>query len=78
MREFPRPAGVEVLANLLFGPDEDPAPLPEPGGLGVRGALEAAVLPALQRPPCLVSFSGGRDSSAVLAVAADVARRHGL
>src|SRR6185503_10631093 len=40
--------------------------------------MERAVLPALRRSPCLVSFSGGRDSSAVLAVAADVARRNGL
>ena len=36
------------------------------------------MLPALRRSPCLVSFSGGRDSSAVLAVAAAVARREGL
>ena len=36
------------------------------------------ILPALATPPCLVSFSGGRDSSAVLAVAARVARREGL
>jgi asparagine synthase (glutamine-hydrolysing) len=41
-------------------------------------ALERAVLPALRRAPCLVSFSGGRDSAAVLAVAAAVARREGL
>lgn len=41
-------------------------------------ALEQAILPALERPPCLVSFSGGRDSSAVLAVAARLARREGL
>ena len=34
--------------------------------------------PALQRPPCMVDFSGGRDSSAVLAVATRVARREGL
>ena len=33
---------------------------------------------ALLRPPCGVAFSGGRDSSAVLAVAAHVARRDGL
>jgi hypothetical protein len=32
----------------------------------------------LTRSPCFVSFSGGRDSSAVLAVAVGVARRHGL
>lgn len=36
------------------------------------------MLPALMRPPCVVSFSGGRDSSAVVAVAADLARREGL
>ena len=36
------------------------------------------MLRALLRPPCLVSFSGGRDSSLVLAIASDVARRHGL
>jgi asparagine synthase (glutamine-hydrolysing) len=43
-----------------------------------REALERSLLPALQRAPCLVSFSGGRDSSAVLAVATHVARREGL
>jgi asparagine synthase (glutamine-hydrolysing) len=32
----------------------------------------------LSRPPCVVSFSGGRDSSLVLALAVDVARREGL
>lgn len=32
----------------------------------------------MSRPPCLVSFSGGRDSSALLSVAVDVARREGL
>ena len=36
------------------------------------------LLTALSRPPCLLSFSGGRDSSALLAVATDVARRAGL
>jgi len=36
----------------------------------VRGALE--------RTPCLIAFSGGRDSSALLAVAVDLARREGL
>ena len=36
------------------------------------------MLPALERPPCGVAFSGGRDSSLVLAVAVHVARREGL
>ena len=46
--------------------------------MGVLAALEEVMLPALRRPPAVVSFSGGRDSSAILAVATDVARRHGL
>jgi asparagine synthase (glutamine-hydrolysing) len=75
---MPVPTDVEVLANLLVGPDRHRATLPPAAGTGVGAALERAVLPALLRPPCLVSFSGGRDSSAVLAVATDVARRHGL
>ena len=36
------------------------------------------MLEALSRPPCVVSFSGGRDSSSVLALATHLARRHGL
>ena len=40
-------------------------------------AFEDAVRPALLRPPCLVEFSGGRDSSAVLAVALSLAQREG-
>ena len=41
-------------------------------------ALERALLPGLLRPPCLVSFSGGLDSSLVLAVADRLALREGL
>nr|WP_281386462.1 asparagine synthase-related protein [Jiangella mangrovi] len=41
-------------------------------------ALEDAIRPALLRAPCFVSFSGGRDSSAVLAAATALARREGL
>jgi len=48
------------------------------GGPTPRDALEGVVLEALRRPPCLVSFSGGRDSSAMLALAVAVARREGL
>ncbi len=43
-----------------------------------RVALEQSVLPALFRAPAVVSFSGGRDSSLVLAIAVEVARREGL
>ena len=74
----PTPTAIEVLASLLLGVDPGAAPLPRPSHGSVRDALEEAILPALLRPPCFVSFSGGRDSSAILAVALDVARRHGL
>jgi asparagine synthetase B (glutamine-hydrolysing) len=44
----------------------------------VRAALEGTIRPALRRPPCFVAFSGGRDSSVLLAVAARLATREGL
>ncbi|MGH2705321.1 MAG: asparagine synthase-related protein [Actinomycetota bacterium] len=74
-----RPRPLEVAAGQLVGEDPTSRPLPrvEPG-LSPLSALEDAILPALLRPPCLVSFSGGRDSSAILAVAASVARREGV
>jgi hypothetical protein len=70
---------VELIWGAPFGPVEDAIPLPagEPG-LSGRGALECIVRRALRRPPCLVSFSGGRDSSTVLAIAVHVARREHL
>ena len=40
-------------------------------------ALEDAVTTAVARPPCCVAFSGGRDSSLVLAAAVHAAARHG-
>ncbi len=54
-----------------------------PGDLGpdvsARSALEDAIRPWLAQPgPCCTGFSGGRDSSAILAVAVQVARREGL
>ena len=48
------------------------------GAESPHAALEAVALEALQQPPCVVSFSGGRDSSAVLAIATAAARRHDL
>ena len=70
---------LEVASGLVFGllPAAEAAPAAGPPEDPLE-ALEAAVRPALERSPCVVSFSGGRDSSAVLAVATQVARREGL
>lgn len=77
-RAVPRPRGVELLVNLLLGLDQDVTPLPPPAPGGFRAALDAVLVRALSNPPCVLSFSGGRDSSAVLALSCEAARRHGL
>jgi asparagine synthase (glutamine-hydrolysing) len=65
---------------MVFGFDRSVAPLLEgvEAGVDPRVRLEQVVADALRQPPCVVTFSGGRDSSAMLAVAALVARREGL
>lgn len=73
-----RYSALEACLSVVLGPDEWAPHLPPPADPDPRTAMEAVVLEALRRPPCAVSFSGGRDSSAVLAVAAHVARREGL
>lgn len=70
-------APLDVACGIVFDPHPRPRPLPSTNATP-RQALEDAVLPALRRPPCIVSFSGGRDSSLVLAAAVGVARREGL
>jgi asparagine synthase (glutamine-hydrolysing) len=42
-----------------------------------RAALDDVIRPSLVNGPCYVTFSGGRDSSAVLAAATALARREG-
>jgi hypothetical protein len=70
---------LELASGLVLGEDLDAPPLPEvEPSLDPVEALGQAMIPFLERPPCLVAFSGGRDSSAVLAVATAVARREGL
>ena len=70
---------LDVAAGMVFGslPRGDPWP-----GQGEREsplkAIEAVVLEGLQQAPCHVSFSGGRDSSALLSLATAVADREGL
>lgn len=73
-----RPTPLEVACGLAIGTDPLAPELSFRGAAEPRTALEGVIRPALRRPPCLVSFSGGRDSSAVLAVAAALARREGL
>lgn len=68
---------LEVASGFLRGQERIGPLLAEPAP-SARSALERAVLPALTRPPCVVSFSGGRDSSTILAVAAHVAAKEGL
>lgn len=72
---FVRSTPLEVATGWIHG--LLPAtPLPATS-TGPREALDDAIRPFLLRPPCHVTFSGGRDSSAVLAAAAALARREG-
>jgi asparagine synthetase B (glutamine-hydrolysing) len=70
---------IESAIDTSIGEVADKPPLPEvDGGLDPLAALEEAMIAPLERQPCVVSFSGGRDSSVILAVATRVARREGL
>jgi asparagine synthase (glutamine-hydrolysing) len=68
---------LELASGLVLGGDRRVA-LPDPEERDPVAAFERALLPALERSPCLVSFSGGRDSSTVLTLATALARREGL
>jgi asparagine synthase (glutamine-hydrolysing) len=67
----------ELATGIVFGSTRRTPALPASGATPAA-ALEAAVLAAVERGRCFVSFSGGRDSSAVLAAATQAARRHQL
>ena len=71
---------LELATGILQeGPSADRDRLPAvQSGETPFEALQTACLPALEQGPCVVSFSGGRDSSVVLAAAAHAARREGL
>jgi asparagine synthase (glutamine-hydrolysing) len=71
-------SSLEIACGLVFGVEQPELRLPRGIAETPVAALERVILPALRRPPCLVSFSGGRDSSAVLAVATRLARRERL
>ena len=71
---------LEVSSGVVLGSRHEPDPgldAQRPSA-GPRETLEGLLLEALRRPPCVVAFSGGRDSSAMLAEVTRVARAHGL
>lgn len=74
--DYRRPTDREVILGRVFGVLPAP-PLPDVSA-PPRAVLDDLVLAALREPPCYVAFSGGRDSSAILAVATSLSRRHGL
>lgn len=86
MTSSPNPAsGFHDLSSLEFAAGWAPEADDQPPALPTSHApahpltmLELVLLEALQKRPCVVGFSGGRDSSAILAVAVRVARREGL
>ena len=72
-----RPGPLEVATGWVYGSlPTTPATLPDAEGTP-RAVLDDVIRPALADGPCYVSFSGGRDSSAVLAAATALARREG-
>jgi hypothetical protein len=69
---------LELAIGRPLGTDSAARPLPRPGKATAREVLEAELIPVLARPPCVLNFSGGRDSTAILMLATSVARREGL
>lgn len=79
MTTAPLLTALEIASGYIVGEEPAAPELPRVSpDFPVRQALEDAVRAALERPPCVVSFSGGRDSSAILALSVRVARRDGL
>jgi hypothetical protein len=68
---------LEVAAGMVVGQGRGPRFAADPR-VGPLGVLRQRAISLLASPPCVVAFSGGRDSSALLAVLIDVARREGL
>ena len=73
---FIRPTESEIILSWVAGKNSCP-PLPSRGA-DARTTLEQIIAGPLSAGPTLIAFSGGRDSSALLAVAAHVARRDGF
>lgn len=69
---------IEVATSRPIGLDRSRPVLEESAAATPHAAFRDTVRAALEHGPCVVSFSGGRDSSAVLATAVSVARAEGL
>jgi asparagine synthase len=69
---------LERASGYVLGQDQADAALDPAERRDPASALADAIRGPLESGPCYVSYSGGRDSSAVLAIAVATARRHGL
>lgn len=78
MPSFYRMTPFEVATGWLTGEVADNSGPVDSITTNPVEALEALLVPALARPPCVVAFSGGRDSSALLAVAHELAAKEGF
>lgn len=67
---------LEIVGGWLNG--YEPVPVPEGPHESPLQVLDRLLQVHLQKPPCLVAFSGGRDSSVLLAAAVRLARCEGL
>jgi asparagine synthetase B (glutamine-hydrolysing) len=68
---------LEVASGVILG-DGDSPPITPNRSLGPLESLRKIARALLLSRPCVVAFSGGRDSSALLAMLVDVARTDGL
>lgn len=68
----------DVATNMMLGDEQRPPLPPVEPGVEPRAHLDALLGKALAAGRCFVPFSGGRDSSCMLALATDAARRRGL
>lgn len=70
---------LEIAAGMVLEPAHPPrSPRAPRTGPSARSVLEKIILDQLAEGRSSVSFSGGRDSSLILAMACHVARREGL
>ncbi len=78
VRRAPALRPLDIAYGIPLGMDPVPPLQRAMPGVTPMEAIEEVLSEALRRTPCLLSFSGGRDSSALLAAAVHVARREGL